>query len=258
MKIALIQTALKWENARANRSLFSEKISSITEPVDLVVLPEMFSTGFTMNPYQIAEEMDGETVKWMKQTAGEKQIAICGSVVIKESGRFYNRLLFVFPSGQVEYYNKRHLFSLAGEDKVYISGTKRLIVEYRGFKICPLVCYDLRFPVFSRNTEDYDMLLYVANWPEPRINAWDILLKARAIENMSYVVGVNRIGQDNNGHNYIGHSQALDCFGKNIGEISESEDVLIVELDKKSLLEARKKFGFLNDRDEFKVTENPG
>jgi len=253
MKIAIVQSELIWENASANRERLEEKIQSINGRVDLVMLPEMFTTGFTMHPNEIAEPMNGETVTWMINLAGKNQFAICGSVIITENDKFYNRLLFVYPSGDIEHYDKRHLFTLAGEDKVYTSGKDRLIVDYKGFRICPMVCYDLRFPVFSRNTVDYDILIYVANWPQPRIAAWDALLKARAIENMCYVVGVNRIGWDNNNHQYIGHSQALDCLGNYLIEPNESDGVYVCELDKNSMLVTRQKLGFLNDRDIFTV-----
>lgn len=253
MKIALIQAPLAWENTSANREYFSEKINALAEAVDLVVLPEMFSTGFTMQPEPVAEKMSGETLLWMQATAIAKKTAIIGSLVIKEEGKFYNRLLFVYPSGTIQQYDKRHLFTLAGEDKAYTSGQEKLIVDYMGWKICPLICYDLRFPVFSRNTEDYDVLVYVANWPKPRINAWDTLLKARAIENMAYVVGVNRIGEDKNGHEYIGHSQVIDGLGNCVSEPNEHESVTIIELDKNHLAEIRQKFAFLNDRDQFTV-----
>lgn len=253
MKIALLQTALSWENPKENRIHLEEKIHSIPEAVDLIVLPEMFTSGFTMHPQNCAETMQGETILWMQSLAKEKNSAITGSLVIEDNGNYYNRLVFVFPTGEIQHYDKRHLFTLAGEDKIYTSGTKKLIVEYKGFKICPLICYDLRFPVFARNVEDYDVLIYVANWPKPRVNAWDILLKARAVENMSYVIGVNRIGLDNNNHEYVGHSQAIDFLGKNILEPQETEDIFIVTLDKDAMLETRKKLNFLNDKDEFKI-----
>ncbi len=253
MKIALLQAPLIWENPIQNRNYFEEKIISITENVDLIVLPEMFTSGFTMNPKAVAEPMQGETVLWLQVVAKAKNIAITGSLVIQENGNFYNRLVFVFPSGEIKTFDKKHLFTLAGEDKIYTSGTEKLIIEYKGFKICPLICYDLRFPVFSRNTEDYDVLIYVANWPKPRINAWDALLKARAIENMCYTIGVNRIGEDPNQHHYPGHSQAIDFLGNYIIEPQETEGVFIVNLDKNTLLESRQKFGFLNDRDAFKM-----
>lgn len=253
MKIALIQSSLVWENPVANRINFEEKINTINEAVDLIVLPEMFTTGFTMNPSAVAETMQGETVLWMQSLAKAKNSAIAGSIVIQENHNFYNRLLFVFPSGKLQFYDKRHLFTLAGEDKVYASGESRLIVDYLGWKICPLVCYDLRFPVFSRNTENYDLLLYIASWPERRINAWDSLLKARAIENMSYTVGVNRVGVDNNGHRYSGHSQVLDCLGDYLSPPNESENIFIVELGKQKMISARQKLGFLDDKDCFQM-----
>ncbi|MEO8253665.1 MAG: amidohydrolase [Flavobacterium sp.] len=251
MKIALIQSNLIWENPKANRVYFEEKINSITEKIDLIVLPEMFSTGFTMNPSAVAETMQGETVVWMQALAKAKNTALTGSLVIEESANFYNRMLFVFPSGEIQFYDKKHLFTLAGEDKVYTAGNQKLIVAYLGWKICPMVCYDLRFPVFSRNVENYDLLLYVASWPEKRITAWDILLKARAIENMSYVVGVNRIGIDYNGHSYCGHTQAIDCLGECLQEPNKFESVFVVDLDREKMLETRKKMAFLNDKDAF-------
>ena len=253
MKIALIQSPLIWENPKANRLYFEEKINVITEKIDLIVLPEMFTTGFTMNPNEVAETMQGETIAWLQSLARSKNTAITGSLIIKENNNFYNRLVFVFPNGEIQTYDKRHLFTLVGEDKIYTSGKEKLIVEYKGFKICPLVCYDLRFPVFARNTEDYDVLIFVANWPKPRINAWDALLKARAIENMSYVIGVNRIGEDSNKHEYLGHSQAVDYLGNYIIEPQEAEGVFITTLDKEKLIETRNKFGFLNDRDAFEI-----
>ena len=253
MKIALIQTILIWENPNENRSLLQYKINAISQYVDLIVLPEMFTSGFTMNPKNVAETMQGETILWLKDVAKTRNCAITGSLVIEENGNYFNRLVFVFPNGEIQHYDKRHLFTLAGEDKVYTSGTEKLIVEYKGFKICPLICYDLRFPVFSRNVEEYDLLIYVANWPKLRVNAWDILLKARAVENMSYVIGVNRIGMDDNNHEYVGHSQAIDFLGNHIVEPYETEDIFVVELNKEKMLETRSKLAFLNDKDEFEI-----
>ncbi len=253
MKIALIQTHLSWENPKENRIHFEAKINAIAENVDLIILPEMFTTGFTMHPTDVAESMTGETVLWLQHLAKTRNCAIVGSLVIEENNNYFNRLIFVFPDGKIESYDKKHLFTLAGEDQVYQQGNKKLIVDYKGFKICPLICYDLRFPVFSRNTEDYDLLIYVANWPKTRINAWDILLKARAIENMSYAIGVNRIGFDGNNHDYNGHSQAIDFLGNEMLSAHENEGVFIVNLDKEKLVETRKKSGFLNDRDGFKL-----
>lgn len=253
MKIALVQTNLLWEDPNENRTLINQKIDTISQYVDLIVLPEMFTSGFTMHPQNVAETMQGATVSWLREIAKTKNCAITGSLVVEEKNNYYNRLLFVFPNGEMKTYDKRHLFSLAGEDKMYTSGTSRLIVEYKGFRICPLICYDLRFPVFSRNTENYDLLLYVANWPKPRVNAWDILLKARAVENMGYVVGVNRIGTDDNNLEYIGHSQAVDFFGNYVLEPQQIEGVFIVELQKEELLETRKKLAFLKDKDNFQL-----
>lgn len=253
MKIALIQTTLIWENPTENRSQLAQKITGFMEDVDLIVLPEMFSSGFTMNPKTVAETMQGETITWLQHLAKAKNCAIIGSLVIEENGNFYNRLVFVFSNGDIQHYDKRHLFTLAGENKVYTAGKEKLIVEYKGFKICPQICYDLRFPVFSRNVEEYDILLYVANWPNPRINAWDILLKARAVENMCYTIGVNRIGIDTNNNEYTGHSQVVDFLGNYRIEPQESEGVFIVEVDKKSLLETRSKLPFLDDKDSFEI-----
>lgn len=253
MKIALIQSDLYWENASENRKRFESKINQIGSGVDLVVLPEMFSTGFTMNATEVAESMDGVTILWLQSLAKQKNFAITGSLIIVENDKYYNRMLFVFPSGEIQYYNKRHLFSLAGEDKFYTNGNKKIIVEYLDWKICLQVCYDLRFPVFARNVENYDLLLYVANWPKVRTNAWDTLLKARAIENLSYVVGVNRVGFDANNYEHIGHSQVIDFLGNFILEPQETEAVFIVELEKDSMLETRKKLDFLNDKDVFEI-----
>ncbi|RKS99262.1 amidohydrolase [Flavobacterium sp. 123] len=253
MKVALVQSSIVWENPKSNRNFYEKKIHALTEQVDLIVLPEMFTTGFTMNPSAVAETMQGETMQWLQSLAKAKKCAITGSLIIKEGKNFFNRLVFIFPNGELQFYDKRHLFTLAGEDKVYTSGKEKLIVDYLGWKICPLVCYDLRFPVFARNTENYDLLLYVANWPKPRINAWDILIKARSVENMCYTIGVNRVGLDSNNLEYIGHSQVVDYLGNSILEPQESEAVFIVELNKDKMLETRKKLGFLNDLDSFEI-----
>jgi predicted amidohydrolase len=223
--------------------------------VDIILLPEMFTSGFTMNPTKVAESMQGETVAWMKESASKKQAAITGSLVVEENGFYYNRLLFVHPDGVVESYDKRHTFTLAGENEVYSAGTQKLIVNYKGWKICPLICYDLRFPVWARNVENYDVLIYVANWPKVRIAAWDALLKARAIENMSYCIGVNRVGLDGNNHEYSGHSAAYDVLGNRLDSIPvEKEAIEIVTLNKRDLETYRMKLNFLEDRDEFSLT----
>jgi len=254
LKIALIQSNLIWENPEQNRINFTNKISAILEPVHLVVLPEMFTSGFTMNPSQVSETMSGDTVSWMQKLASLKNTAITGSLVIKENNNYYNRLLFVFPDGKIEYYDKKHTFTLAGEHKAYNAGTNQLMVSYLGWKIYPLVCYDLRFPVWARNTNDYDVLLYVANWPKVRITAWDTLLKARAIENMTYCIGVNRVGLDANGFEYSGNSGAYDVLGKRIDSIPcDKEATEIVTLKKEHISKYREKLGFLNDRDSFSL-----
>jgi omega-amidase len=253
MRVMLMQAPLIWENPSSNRNYFEAKINEITSVVDLIVLPEMFTSGFTMNPEPVAETMEGETIVWLKSLAKARNCAIMGSLVIAENGNFYNRLVFVFPSGEIQSYDKRHLFTLAGEDKVYTSGNQKIVVDYLGWKICPLICYDLRFPAFSRNSEDYDLLIYVASWPKIRTNAWDALLKARAIENMSYTIGVNRIGSDANGYEYIGHSQAVDFLGNYVLEPEEYEGFFTVKLDQEKMLETRQKLGFLNDRDSFEI-----
>lgn len=253
MQVILIQAPLIWENPKANRNYFEAKINEINSAVDLIVLPEMFTSGFTMNPENVAETMQGETITWLTVLAKARNCAITGSLVVMENGNFYNRLVFVFRSGEIQFYDKRHLFTLAGEDNVYTSGNQKIVVEYLGWKICPLVCYDLRFPVFSRNLEDYDVLIYVASWPKIRTNAWDSLLKARAIENMSYAIGVNRIGSDANGYEYIGHTQAVDFLGNYVLEPEESEGIFTVKLDQEKMLETRQKLGFLNDRDSFEI-----
>jgi predicted amidohydrolase len=251
MNVALIQTDIIWENPSENRKNLEEKIKALNESIDLIVFPEMFTSGFTMHPNLVAETMNGVTVLWLKNIAKTKNCAITGSLVIVENGNLYNRMVFVFPNGEIQHYDKKHLFTLAGEDKIYTSGKEKVIVNYKDFKICLQVCYDLRFPVFSRNTENYDLLIYVANWPKVRTNAWDILLKARAVENVSYVIGVNRIGTDNNNFEYIGHSQIIDELGNFILKPTENEGVFIADFDKNKMLETRNKLNFLDDRDYF-------
>ena len=253
MKIALIQSDLVWENPQENRIHFKAKINAITENVDLIILPEMFTSGFTMDPADVAETMQGETITLLQTLAKAKNAAITGSLVIEENSQFFNRMVFVLPTGEIKFYDKKHLFTLSGEDKKYTAGTEKILVLFRNFKICLQICYDLRFPVFSRNTEDYDAVIYVANWPKTRTNAWDILLKARAVENMCFAIGVNRVGTDNNNHEYTGHSQVVDFLGHHLIMPQETEGVFITQLDKNNLLEARNKLGFLKDRDVFKI-----
>ncbi|PTX63970.1 putative amidohydrolase [Kordia periserrulae] len=252
LKVALVQTNLVWEHPAENRQQLAKKIDAITETVDIIVLPEMFTSGFTMNPKAVAETMGGETIRWLKNTAKTKNVAITGSLVITENNNYYNRSVFVLPSGEVKTYDKKHTFTLAGEHKVYTAGTSKTIIDYKGWKICSLICYDLRFPVWARNVENYDVLLYVANWPKPRVNAWDALLKARAIENMSYCIGVNRVGLDANSNEYSGHSAAYDVLGEKLTNIpSNQEATEIVTLTKAHIATYRNKLKFLDDKDAF-------
>ncbi|MFD0977440.1 amidohydrolase [Salinimicrobium gaetbulicola] len=249
---ALLQANLFWEDIEANRTFFERKINDLSNDVDLIILPEMFTTGFTMDAHFLAEPPHGPTLEWMQKIASEKDSAITGSVITKENDLYYNRLYFVFPDGSFEKYDKKHTFTLANEHETYASGSERLIVEFKGWKICPLICYDLRFPVWSRNTEDYDILIYVANWPASRIMAWDTLLKARAIENMSYCIGLNRVGTDGKDLDYVGHSAVYDCLGQKISiNSSENEFSEEVVLDKNQLQETRSQLKFLQDRDRF-------
>ncbi|SHG53335.1 nitrilase family protein [Flagellimonas flava] len=252
LNLAIIQTHLLWENPKANRAMLEEKIQSITSKVDLIVLPEMFTSGFTMKPDKIDTADGPATLDWMKSMAKAKESALLGSIIYQEGGKYFNRLFLVTPDGLVSQYDKKHTFTLAGEDKVYVAGTDRLLVTYKGFKLCPMICYDLRFPVWSRNTENYDVLIYVANWPKPRIAAWDTLLRARAIENMSYCIGANRIGLDGLGHEYPGHSAVYDVLGNPL-VYSEKEEILYTTLDKEHITSQRNKLKFLNDRDAFSL-----
>ena len=254
VRVAIIQTDLVWENPEENRRLLEAKINTISTEVDLIVLPEMFTSGFTMNPDAVAETMEGKTIAWLKDITKAKQMAIMGSLVVSENNNFYNRMVCVEPSGTITTYDKRHTFTLAGEHNVYTAGTEKVLFNYKGWRICPLVCYDLRFPVWARNVEDYDLLIYVANWPKVRIDAWDTLLKARAIENMTYCIGVNRVGLDGNNFEYSGHSAAYDVLGNRIDTLSENEEAIqIVTLEKNAIKKYREKLNFLNDRDQFNL-----
>lgn len=250
LKLALVQASLIWQEPAENRLHLESLILKAAGNCDLIVLPEMFSTGFTMSPNEIGAHEGPVTLEWMQQRARHYKMAIMGSIAYKEKNIYTNRLFFVYPSGDYEYYDKRHTFSLAGEDKVYASGSKKLVLDYKGFRICPLICYDLRFPVWARNTNRYDILIFVANWPKPRILAWDVLLCARAIENQSYCVGVNRIGHDPNGHEYPGHSAVYDSLGKRL-TFSDKEEIILSTLHKSHLMETREKLRFLDDQDHF-------
>ena len=253
LKIAMVQKDIAWQDAQQNRRQLDVLFAQM-HAVDLIVLPEMFTTGFSMLPQAIAETMQGETVAWMLQTAKQQRAALVGSLSIEEDGLYYNRLLFVTPEGTISSYDKRHTFALAWEHEAYTAGAKKLVVDFRGWKICPLICYDLRFPVWSRNVEQYDALLYVANWPMPRIKAWNTLLKARAIENMSYCIGVNRVGVDANRYTYSGNSMALDYTGNEMTPVCEHKEALLYAcFSKETLHKFRRKLPFLEDQDRFEI-----
>lgn len=251
LNISLIQTDIVWENPKENMRLLEAKIDALKGKQHIIVLPEMFSTGFSMAPQKLAEPMEGETVNWMKEMAAKNRCVLTGSLIIEEDGHYYNRMIWALPNGELAFYNKRHLFSYAGEDKHYTAGDKRMIAQVNGWKICLQVCYDLRFPVWARNTDDYDLLLYVANWPVQRNEIWETLLKARAIENMSFVIGVNRVGTDGNGHQYIGNSSIYSPIGELIIKEAEIESIITHSFQHKVLQDYRHKFPFLNDRDDF-------
>lgn len=254
LNVSIIQTELTWENPKVNFEHFDELINAIELDTDLIILPEMFPTGFSMNAENLYDEPEGKTLEWMRNHAKVKQSAITGSAIIKDQNKYFNRLFFVEPSGKYHTYDKRHLFTLAGEEKYYSPGQDKLIVDYKGWKICPLVCYDLRFPVWIRNGEDYDLLIFVANWPEMRVKAWDSLLQARAIENMVYTIGLNRVGKDGNGYPHNGHSAIYDALGEKITtDLYENAFVETKTLSHKNLTKTREKFGFLRDRDEFEI-----
>jgi len=254
LTMSLVQTDNIWEDIDANLENLSVKIDRIEGETDMIILPELFSTGFTMQASGVAESMDGRGVTWMKDIAKLKNCLLIGSLLIEEGGSYFNRLIAAFPGGELLHYDKRHLFSYAGEDKVFKSGKERLVFQYKGFQICPLICYDLRFPVWSRNTEEIDLLIFVANWPNARMLAWDTLLKARAIENLCYVAGVNRVGTDNNGLVYTGHSAVYDAMGADLLKVAPKEEVVrSVTITSEHIEEVRHRFQFLSDRDQFKI-----
>lgn len=260
LTVAILQANLHWENVDANLAMFEEQIWSINEPVDLIVLPEMFNTGFSMTPKKLAEVPGLKTHKWLLQMANQKKALVGGSYIVQEGTDYFNRFFVALPDGAFQTYDKRHLFSLAKEEMFFKGGTERLIVEYKGWKICPLVCYDLRFPAWSKNkfhhasdTFDYDLLIYVASWPKPRVNAWDTLLQARAIENQSYTIGCNRIGEDGNGYAYVGHSGVYDYLGNQMDFKDNQEGIIIQNLSKTSQDEFRTKFPFVADSDDFVI-----
>ena len=250
LRISLIQPNTIWHDTSANIGLVDRLISKVDDS-DLIILPEMWNTGFSMTPAPLATRMDGIAIRAMQKWAGQKSAIIGGSIIITEEGQYYNRFLLVDSEGPVASYDKKHLFTLAGEHNSYTSGDKHCSHVRDHWKLRLNVCYDLRFPVWSRNTDHYDVLIYVANWPSPRHHAWRTLLQARAIENQCYVVGCNRVGTDPNGHTYLGGSTVIDFLGKHIIEMDEKEGVERVEIDRSALLAFRSKYDFLSDRDDF-------
>jgi predicted amidohydrolase len=253
LNVTIIQSDLVWENIDANLSRFEDKIKTISTPTDLIVLPEMFSTGFTMQSVQYAESINGKTIKWMARMSQTSQAVVTGSIIIHEGGKYYNRLIWMRPDGSWTHYDKKHLFAMGGEHQSYSAGTERLIVELKGWKICPMICYDLRFPVWARNTEDYDVLIYVANWPSVRVEHWRSLLVARAIENQVYAIGVNRVHTDNAGNYYSGHSAIIEPQGEKLFEKAHVEVIHTHRLSKIYLHKTREKLPFLMDRDTFEL-----
>lgn len=254
MKVTLLQQNITWADPVANVQRIDELLDRM-EPADLYVLPEMFSTGFATSPAGIAEPDGGETLKWMVRTAAERNCALAGSIAVESDGKFYNRFFFVHPDGRVEQYDKHHLFTYGGEDKTFTAGNDRVIVTHCGVRILLQICYDLRFPAFSRNRGDYDMMIYVASWPTPRVEAWKSLLVARAIENQCYVAGVNRVGEDP-ACSYCGGTMLIDPYGKKMAVCPDGEECFISgKIDMEVLGEFRKKFPVLNDADKFELKQ---
>lgn len=263
--ITTIQTDLYWENKEANLLMLEDKLRNIEGRTEIVVLPEMFSTGFSMRPADFAENMEGETISWMKEMAEKYRVVLTGSLIIEEEGKYFNRLIWMLPNGQYGHYDKRHLFAFAGEDQFYSAGNKRLIASVKGWKINLQICYDLRFPVWARqniltaeneeqeNTAEYDLLIYVANWPQRRSHAWKTLLCARAIENQCYVIGVNRVGKDGNDIYHSGNSMVIDPLGEVLYHIADEEDTFTITLQKDHLESVRAKFPFWKDGDGFLI-----
>jgi omega-amidase len=262
LTVTLIQTNLHWQNKKANLEMLQRKIESIKEKTEVVILPEMFTTGFSMKPELFAEKMDGETVQWMKKIAAERKIIITGSVIVEVGGKYFNRLIWMLPNGEYGVYDKRHLFAFADEHKHYARGNKKLIASVKGWKINLQVCYDLRFPVWARQSPslekeaEYDLLINVANWPDKRRLAWKTLLRARAIENQCFVIGVNRVGEDGNKISYNGDSSIIDPMGEIIYEKNTVEDIFTCTLQKEKVIEIRNQFPFWRDADSFLISES--
>ncbi|MEI6947576.1 amidohydrolase [Paraflavisolibacter sp. H34] len=264
LTFTLVQTDLRWEDKEANRQMLEEKILSLSTPTHVVVLPEMFSTGFSMKPAELAEPMDGPTVRWMKRLANERRVVLAGSLIVEEDKKYYNRFVWMLPNGRYGRYNKRHLFAYAGEHEHYTPGNERFIASVNGWKINLMICYDLRFPVWARQQFqkdgdfEYDVLVYVANWPERRAHAWKTLLVARAIENQCYVIGVNRVGNDGNGIYHSGDSMVVGPDGAVLYHKAHDEDLFTITLEKSHLDHIREKMPFWQDADPFLMLEVPG
>ena len=254
INLTLIQSDIYWEDITANLAAFEEKIWKISEQTDVIILPEMFTTGFSMSTKSIAESMNMTTFKWMKQLSIQTGAVITGSYIVTANHNYFNRLIWMQPDGEFLFYDKKHLYRNSGESLNFVAGKEKIIPTWRGWKFCPLICYDLRFPIWSRNIWKneqslYDCLIYVANWPEPRHNAWQTLLKARAIENLSYCVGVNRIGKDENRLKYLGGSSLIDFKGNIIFEAENNNEIITLSLDRKKLNDFRAEFPFYLDTD---------
>ncbi len=251
MRVTLLQSNLHWENPAANREMFGGKFTELIGKTDLVVIPEMFTTGFSMRSRELAETMDGPTILWLREEAAKIGAVIMGSMIIKSANEIFNRLLWVTPTGEVIHYDKKHLFTLAGEHKNFTPGSNKVIIEYMGWKICPLICYDLRFPEWARNKENYDLLIYVASWPDRRREAWRTLLKARAIENQCYTIGVNRVGEDGSDLTYAGDSTVIDFAGKSMVDAKDMEGSFITEISLSERSAFFSKLPFLADQEGF-------
>ncbi len=254
LAVTVVQAELCWHDAVRNREHFTAVIGGLQEATDLIVLPEMFTTGFSMDAANLAESMDGDSVRWMRETAAGCNAAVCGSLIIAQEQQFYNRFICAFPSGELHCYDKRHLFRLAGEQNHYAPGETLVTFELNGWRVCPMVCYDLRFPAWSRNRDSYDLLLYVANWPQRRHHAWETLLRARAIENLSYVAGVNRTGKDGNDIPYKGGSSIIDYLGETLVDLGNRTGTATTVLDLDQLGAFRDRFAFHKDADNFTLT----
>jgi len=251
LSVSIIQADLHWHEPAQNRAMFGAAIDAITEPTDLIVLPEMFTTGFSMDAPNLAEPVDGESVGWMREVAAAKNVSVCGSLIIADNDNYYNRFFCVGPQGEQTTYDKRHLFRLADEHDHFAQGNDIVTFELNGFRICPMICYDLRFPVWTRNQDRYDLLIYVANWPSRRHHAWQTLLRARGIENLSYCVGVNRVGTDGNDLPYAGGSAIIDYLGHDVADLGDTVGTATAILDLESLRKFRERFAFDKDADEF-------